>query len=51
MQFLNCIRVRGCPNGLTNHPGGDVYRGLMLHVGLLLAVVVVVVASQGGILD
>ena len=43
------VRVRGGPNGLTNHPGGDVYRGLLMHAGLFLfVVVVVVVASQGG---
>ena len=30
------IRVRGSSNGLTNHPGGDVYRGLLMHAGLLL---------------
>ena len=26
----------GSSNGLTNHPGGDVYRGLLMHAGLLL---------------
>ena len=31
----------GGPNGLTNHPGGDVYRGLLTHTGLLFAVVVI----------
>ena len=36
------IRVRGSSNGLTNHPGGDVYRGLLMHAGLLFVVVVVV---------
>ena len=36
------IRVRGSSNGLANHPGGDVYRGLLVHAGLLLFVVVVV---------
>jgi hypothetical protein len=35
--------VRGSSNGLTNHPGGDVYRGLLMHAGLLLLFVVVVV--------
>ena len=37
-------------NGLTNHLGRDVYRGLLMHAGLLLLlfVVVVVVAPQGG---
>ena len=36
------IRVRGSSNGLTNHPGGDVYRGLLMHAGLLLLLFVVV---------
>ena len=52
--------MRGSSNGLTNHPGGDVYRGLVMHAGLLfvvccllfvvivVVVVVVVVAPQGG---
>ena len=43
---IEVFRVRGSSNGLTNHPGGDVYRGLLVHAGLLL--VVVVVAPQGG---
>ena len=51
----------GSSNGLTNHPGGDVYRGLLMRAGLLLLLllfvcllllllqfVVVVVAPQGG---
>jgi len=33
------VRVRGRPNGLTNHPRGDVDRGLLMHAGLLLFVV------------
>ena len=41
--------MKGSSNGLTNHPGGDVCRGLMMHAGLLL-VVVVVVAPQGGVI-
>ena len=41
------VRVRGSSNGLTNHPGGDVYRGLLMHAGLLLLFVVVVVVGGG----
>ena len=43
------VRVRGSSNGLTNHRGGDVYRGLLVHAGLLLLllIVVVVVAPLG----
>ena len=37
------IRVRGSSNGLTNHRGGDVYRGLLMHTGLLLLLLAVVV--------
>ena len=44
-EDFETIRVRGSSNGLTNHPGGDVCRGLMMHAGLLF--VVVVVAPQG----
>ena len=33
------IRVRGYSNGLTNHPGGDVYRGLLMHAELFFDVV------------
>ena len=32
------IRVRGSSNRLTNHPGGDVCRGLLMHAGLLFVV-------------
>ena len=48
------IRARGSSNGLTTHPGGDVYTGLLMHVGLLLLLllllllfVVVVVGVAG----
>ena len=46
------ITVRVSSNGLTNHLGRDVYRGLLMHAGLLLLLLllllfVVVVAPQG----
>ena len=41
------IRVRGSSNGLTNHLWGDVYRGLLMHAGLLLLLFVVVVVVVG----
>ena len=37
------VRVRGSSNGLTNHPGGDVCRGLLMHAGLLLLLLLFVV--------
>ena len=40
--------MRGSSNGLTNHPGGDVCRGLLMHAGLLFVVVVVVVVGRSG---
>ena len=56
--MIKHIRVRGSSNGLTNHPGGDVCRGLMMHAGLLfvvccllfVVVVVAVVAPLGGVI-
>ena len=39
--------MRGSLNGLTNHPGGDVYKGLLMHAGLLLLLFVVVVGVAG----
>ena len=39
--YAGCmVRVRGSSNGLTNHPGGDVCRGLLMYAGLLLLFVV-----------
>ena len=36
IYIYNISKLRGPSNGLTNHPGGDVYRGLLMHAGLLL---------------
>ena len=32
-HVLHKIRVRRASNGLTNHPGGNVYRRLLMHTG------------------
>ena len=48
-----CVRVRGSSNGLTNHPGGDVYRGLLMHAVLMLVVCCLLLSPpyRGIILD